>query len=58
MALKNIGNEREKKIVEKNSEGFAGDPAFLNLQASFPPPRNHAAAVAMCREHSNFEVNE
>jgi len=25
-------------------------------RVSFPPPRNHAAAVAMCREHSNFEV--
>ena len=31
---------------------------YLYIQASFPPPRNHAAAVAMCREHSNFEVNE
>ena len=37
-----------------------GRPAYCkySIQASFPPPRNHAAAVAMCREHSNFEVNE
>ena len=29
IALKNSGNELEKKITGKNAEGFAGDPAFF-----------------------------